>query len=247
MSGKVNHLLSGLADGAGSRQAFPSMQSVFHFPPETVEFIPADYFAPLDLGAMFPGGEGRPLEVDLGSGDGGFLVEMARRTPEHLFLGVERLLGRIRKTSRRSARANVSNVRLLRIESHYLVRYLLPPGSVSVMHVMFPDPWPKRKHHSRRLIQREFLDAVRNALAPGGELRLSTDDLPYYEQMRAVFEADPGFREERMAGGPWDPGPDYPQTDFERYFRADGLPIYRARLWKVEPSMNGEASQLPSA
>lgn len=223
------------------------MQSVFHFPPETVEFIPADYFAPLDLRAMFPDGAGRPLEVDLGSGDGAFLVEMARRTPEHLFLGVERLLGRVRKTSRRCARAGLRNVRLLRIESQYLVRYLLPPGSVSVMHVMFPDPWPKRKHQSRRLIQREFLDSVWNALAPDGELRLSTDDLPYYEQMRAVFGIHPGFCEERSGIGPWDPGSDYPQTDFERHFRAQGLPIYRARLRKVASARNGDASQEPSA
>jgi tRNA (guanine-N7-)-methyltransferase len=115
----------------------------------------------------------------------------------------------------------------VRIESHYFVQYLLPPGSVDIFHIMFPDPWPKRRHQAHRLIQTDFLDVVRRALGPGGELRLTTDNQPYFEHMRSVFEPHPGFVEE-----PWEPGPDYPQTDFERGFRAQGLPIYRARLRK---------------
>jgi tRNA (guanine-N7-)-methyltransferase len=200
------------------------MQSVFLIPPDSVEFIPENYCEPLDLAALFPQ-PGAPLEVDLGSGDGAFLVEMARRAHERNFLGVERLLGRLRRTSRRWARVGGPHVRLLRIESHYFVRYLLPRESVSVFHVMFPDPWPKRRHQAKRLIQTAFLDDVQKALAPGGELRLTTDSLPYFEQMRAVFKPHPGFAEE-----PWTPGDDYPQTDFERHFREKGLPIYRALL-----------------
>ena len=201
------------------------MQSVFLIPPESVEFIPGNYFAPLDLADLFPGQPGAPLDVDLGSGDGGFLVEMANRFPERNFLGVERLKGRVRISCRRMARTGALNARLIRLESHYLVRYLLPRESVQVFHVMFPDPWPKRRHHVNRLIQTAFLDDAHGALAPGGELRLTTDNLPYFEHMRAVFEPHPGFAEE-----PWTPGPDYPQTDFERLFRSQCLPIYRALL-----------------
>lgn len=182
------------------------------------------------MDALFPGRPHAPLEVDLGCGDGAFLVAMAGQTPEHNFLGVERLLGRVRKTSRRTAREGLENVRLLRIESHYTLRHLLPGGSVAVAHVMFPDPWPKRRHNHRRLIQTEFLDAVQRVLAPGGELRLTTDDLPYFTHMRAVFQKHPAFVEE-----PWEPGEDYPQTDFERLFRGKNLPIYRALLRKTEP------------
>lgn len=204
------------------------MQSVFLIPPDSLEFIPENYFAPLDLAAIFPERPAAPLEVDLGSGDGAFLVEMAGRTPERNFLGVERLLGRVRRACRRLARTGASNARLLRVESHYLVRYLLPPGTVTTFHVMFPDPWPKRRHHANRLIQTAFLDDARTALAPGGELRLTTDSLLYFEHMRAVFEGHPGFAEE-----PWTPGEDYPQTDFERYFRGQGLPIHRALLRRI--------------
>jgi tRNA (guanine-N7-)-methyltransferase len=201
------------------------MQSVFLIPPDSLETIPDNYFKPLDLDAVFAGLDGAPLEVDIGCGDGGFLVEMARQAPERRFLGVERLLGRVTKTTRRLARIGASNGRVIRVESHYLVRYLLPRRSVSIMHVMFPDPWPKRKHNHRRLIQTDFLDAVNEALVEGGELRLTTDDAPYFEHMREVFSVHPGFVEE-----PWSPGDDYPQTDFERHFRGLGLPIYRALL-----------------
>ena len=201
------------------------MQSVFLIPPDSLEHLPENYFTPLDLDAVFPELPGAPLEVDIGCGDGSFLVEMARRAPERRFLGVERLLGRVRKTCRRLARIGASNARVIRVESHYLVRHLLPRGSASVIHVMFPDPWPKRKHNNRRLIQTDFLDAVREALGEGGELRLTTDDAPYFQHMREVFSVHPGFVEE-----PWTPGDDYPQTDFERHFRGLGQPIYRALL-----------------
>jgi len=201
------------------------MQPVYLFPPETVRFQPENPCEPLDLAALFPGRQGAPLEVDLGCGDGSFLLAIAARAPEHNFLGVERLLGRVRRTSRGAATLGLTNVRVIRLESHYVVRYLLPGGSASVLHVMFPDPWPKRRHHHRRLIQPAFLDAAAQALRPGGELRLTTDDLPYFKHMRAVFNAHPAFVEQ-----PWEPGPEYPQTDFERQFRAQGLPIHRALL-----------------
>jgi len=197
--------------------------------PAQVEYIPENYCAPQSLAALFPGREEAPLQIDLGSGDGAFLLRMAALHPEENFIGVERLLGRIRKTARKAARARACNVRLMRIESHYFLQYLLPPASATVVHVMFPDPWPKKRHHNRRLVQPGFLNVAHGALRPGGELRLTTDDLPYFEHMREVFAPHPGFREE-----PWSPGDDYPQTDFARLFRSQGQPIYRALLRRVD-------------
>jgi len=208
------------------------MESVFAFPPETVEYLPENYFAPLDLSAIFPGREGAPLEIDLGCGDGAFLTAVAEAAPERNFLGVERLLGRVRRCTRKAARAGLANVRLLRIESHYFLRYLLPPASASVIHVMFPDPWPKRRHHAKRLIQPDFLDAAQAALAPEGELRFTTDDLPYYTHTLEVSGKHSGFHQ-----CAWEPGDGYPQTDFERGFRAEGLPIYRVLLRKAGSSV----------
>lgn len=205
-----------------------SMQSVFLIPPDTIEFKPESYFDPLDLAAIFPGRAGLPLEMDLGSGDGSFVMAMAAASLDRNFLAVERLMGRVRRTCRYTGRLGLRNLRVLRVESHYLLRHLMPAQSVAVLHIMFPDPWPKRRHNHRRLIQTEFLDAAHTVLQPAGELRLTTDDHPYFLHMRKVFTAHPGFTEEV-----WEPGEDYPQTDFERGFRAKGLPIYRALLRKA--------------
>src|SRR5580765_2975428 len=104
----------------------------------------------IDLAAVFP--KAQPLEVELGCGDASFLVNYAKLHPECNFIGVERLLGRIRKLDRKGRRAGLTNLRGVRIESAYFVEYLLPAHSVSAVHVYFPDPWPKRKHWKKRLI-----------------------------------------------------------------------------------------------
>ena len=185
--------------------------------PGSVEYVPEDYFRALELATVFPRA-GR-LEVDLGCGDGAFLVAMAQRYPERNYLGTERLFGRVRNTARKAQRAGVTNVRLLRVESAYVVTHLLPAGTVSRFYVLFPDPWPKRRHWPRRLIQGEFLEAAAAALKAGGELCIKTDDADYF-----------GFIGKAAAGcgqferGPWEE--ELPQTDFERRYVAQGRTIY---------------------
>ena len=191
-----------------------------------VEFRPADYFARQQLTDIFS--SPAPIEIDLGSGEGAFILAMAARHPDRNFLGVERLLGRVRKVCRAIARHGLENARIVRIETAYALRYLLPLGTVSVAHVGFPDPWPKRYHQRRRLVQDGFMEALHNTVADGGELRVKTDDEPYFQWMERVFERAKGWRRAE-----WIEEPDYPITDFERRFTAQGLPIYRARLLKV--------------
>ena len=195
--------------------------------PDSVEFTPADYFAQLPLKEMFD--REAPVQVDLGCGYGAFLVAMAKANPECNFLGVERLVGRVRKACKRAANARLRNVRVLCLEGLYTISKLIPPGSISVVHVMFPDPWPKRKHRRRRLVEGEFLDAARVALRAGGELRLTTDDADYFEQMKKAAAAHQGFAEI-----PWPDDPAYPRTDFEKHFRAQGLAIHRLLLRRRE-------------
>lgn len=190
------------------------------------EVIPESYFEPLPLEKLF--GRKAPLEVDVGSGEGRFLLAMAAKYPERNFLAIERLLGRVRKTIHEAQLRSINNVRVLRVESAYSVRYLLPPSSVDVFHVAFPDPWPKRRHWERRLVNVEFLQACHTALAPNGELRLKTDHAGYFEAMQEVIAKSPQFRPID-----WPEDPDYPRTDFERKFEKRGLPIYRARLLKL--------------
>lgn len=190
------------------------------------EIIPESYFEPLALEKFF--GRKAPLEVDVGSGEGRFLIAMATRHPERNFLAMERLLGRVRKTLQEAQARSLENIRVLRAESSYSIRYLLPPESVEVFHVAFPDPWPKRRHWERRLVNVEFLQSCHAALTQTGELRLKTDHAGYFEHMQEVIASSPQFKPVD-----WPEDPDYPRTDFERKFERRGLPIYRARLLKV--------------
>ena len=131
-------------------------------------YRPASWFERLKLPEMF--GRTVPVEVELGSGDGSFLIEWARRHPDRDFLGVERLLGRMRKIDRKSQKLGLTNVLGLRIEAAYCVEYLLPPASASAIHIYFPDPWPKRRHHKNRLVNERFTTLVREALKPGASV-----------------------------------------------------------------------------
>ena len=175
----------------------------------------------LDLAQIFP--QPRPLEVELGCGDASFLVAYARRHPERNFIGVERLLGRLHKLDRKGRRAGLANLRGVRIESSYFLEYLLPPRSASVLHVYFPDPWPKKRHHKHRLVNERFPRIAGAALAPDGVVCLRTDDNDYFEQMLRVFDAAAEFKKietpMELAGLP---------TDFEREFCARGIQTLRA-------------------
>ncbi len=181
-----------------------------------IEYQPEDYFQPLPLAAVFS--REAPLELDLGCGDGSFLVAMARSHPDRNYLGTERLLGRIRNTARKTERAGVRNIRLLRVESAYVVKHLLPPGSVTRFYILFPDPWPKRRHWPRRLIQPAFLEAAAVALKPGGELCIKTDDADYFARIEKAAAGCSQF-----APGTWEEC--VPQTDFERHYVAQGRKI----------------------
>ena len=192
-----------------------------------LEFVPPTILERINIVDLF--GRDAPLEVDIGCGEGAFLTQLAALHPERNYLGIERLLGRIRGVCRSAAHLGLTNVRLLRMESAYAIHQLLPRESVAVAHVLFPDPWPKRYHHPRRLLQSSFLIATHAVLQPGGELRIKTDDLPYYQWMEKVFNAASNLFERTD----WPEEPDYPITNFERRFLAKGLPIYRTRLRKI--------------
>jgi tRNA (guanine-N7-)-methyltransferase len=175
----------------------------------------------LDLAELFL--RAQPLEVELGSGDGTFLVGLATQTGEHNFIGVERLLGRLRKLERKARRAGLSNLRGVRIESSYFLRYLLPLRSVTALHIYFPDPWPKRKHRRHRLIHESFPAIAHEVLAARGTVFLRTDDADYFQQMNEVFGASSLFEPVET------PRPLAALvTDFERDFQARGIKTLRA-------------------
>ena len=194
-----------------------------------VELVPQTYFAPLDLVAVF--GRKAPLQVDLGCGDGDLLGELARKHPDKNFLGIEKLAGRVAKTCRKSA--DLDNVRVVNVESAYAVRYLLPEASVEAFYLLFPDPWPKRRHHRRRIVQPEFLASIEHALEPRGTIYLATDDLNYFQQIERI--AGLTDKLECILHSSFGADAGLPETKFERRFRGQGAPIYRLSLRKVSP------------
>jgi tRNA (guanine-N7-)-methyltransferase len=172
---------------------------------------PASYVDRLPMDKLFDAPQ--PLEIELGAGDGSFLVAWAAQHPGRNFLGIERLLGRLRKIERKIRRAGLLHVRLLRIEAGYFLEYMVPPKSVTSLHIYFPDPWPKRKHWRHRLINEQFTRIVAGALVPGGTIYLRTDDAPYFADFKAV--ATPPQLQTVL-------------TDFERGFHARGVSTLHA-------------------
>lgn len=193
-------------------------------------YLPPDYFRRLELAEIFPERPGAPLEIDLGCGDGGFLLDLAEAHPERNFLGIEKLLGRARKVARKAHRSGLPQVKVLRIESVYAVRHLLPRESVARLHLLFPDPWPKKKHYKNRLVKTEFCADVHRLLRPGGEWLFATDHEEYFDDAAGIIRASGFFRELDWPEDAFY----YPQTDFERQWLGEGRTIQRVRFQKAE-------------
>ncbi len=188
----------------------------------SVIYKPANWFEPLDWQAVFE--RRQPIEIDLGCGKGSFLLWAATTYPTRNFLGVERLLRRLRRVDRKAVRAGLNNVRLIRLEATYLVSKLIPDGSVSTYHILFPDPWPKRRHRARRLISPDFLADLHRTMTPDGAVNCATDHAEYFEWIQRAFEGSARFTEA-------DPLvlPPEARTDFEKEFVAAGKPVHRCR------------------
>lgn len=191
----------------------------------------------LNFAEIFP--KQQPVEVELGAGDGSFLAQYAALHPEHNFIGVERLLGRLRKIDRKGLRAGLSNLRGIRLEASYVTEFLLPHHSVRAFHIYFPDPWPKRRHHKHRLINAPFTELLHRALEIRGVVCIRTDDKNYFEQILAAFQANAGFAPietpESLRSV---------RTDFERDFEARGVETLRAAYERISDlSKMGESRQ----
>jgi tRNA (guanine-N7-)-methyltransferase len=173
---------------------------------------------PLPIDTLFD--PQRPLEIEIGCGKGRFLAARAAKQPEIQYLGIERMLSRVRKLDKKATRLSLANLRVVRLEAFYTFYYLLPQHRVRTVYVFFPDPWPKRHHHNRRLFSPLFLDALWTRLEIGGTLQVATDHLDYFAEIRKSLSADPRFAEIPAMERTEDE-----QTDFERLFRGQGLPI----------------------
>ncbi len=187
--------------------------------------IATDILQRLDFPALF--GRSAPVEVELGAGDGSFLLGHAAAHPGRDFVGVERLLGRLRKIDRKGRRRGLANLRALRLEAAYVLEWMIPAASLHALHVYFPDPWPKRRHWKRRLVNTRFVELAAKALAPGGTVYVRTDDPSYFEQMTEVFDGATLFERVEEPAGLLEL-----KTDFESEFNARGIDTRHA-AWRL--------------
>ncbi|OIV38139.1 tRNA (guanosine(46)-N7)-methyltransferase TrmB [Mangrovactinospora gilvigrisea] len=167
---------------------------------------------PLDPAALL---DGRPVVVEIGSGMGDATARMAADDPSTGLLAVEVHRPGLGSLLHRIEADGLANVRVAAGDAVVLLRDMLPEGSLAGLRIFFPDPWPKKRHHKRRLVQPEFVRLAASRLAPGGVLHCATDWEPYAEQMLAVLSAEPLLA--NTGGEGWSERPEWrPVTKFER-------------------------------
>jgi tRNA (guanine-N7-)-methyltransferase len=180
---------------------------------------------PIDWPALY--GNDHPVELEIGMGKGTFLTEQARARPDVNFFGIEWARWFWRYASDRLRRNGCTNARTVRAEASFFLQEFVPAESIAVMHIYFPDPWPKERHKKRRLIQPKVLPVIRRVLAPGGRLQVVTDHKGYWEEnIEPAVRAAEGF-DVVDYNRPGSAGEgEFVGTNFERKYAREGRPFY---------------------
>ncbi|MDN3552426.1 tRNA (guanosine(46)-N7)-methyltransferase TrmB [Halomonas almeriensis] len=170
---------------------------------------------PLDLDAVF--GRRAPRVVEVGFGMGASLIEQAEAHPETDYIGIEVHAPGVGKLLDEADKRGLTNLRVYREDALAVLEQCIPAASLTTVQLFFPDPWPKKKHHKRRIVQPAFVELVRTRLEPGGTLHMATDWEAYAEWMAEVMAEAPGYANIAEAEtAPYVPRPDYrPLTKFE--------------------------------
>ena len=168
-----------------------------------------------------PAGAGQYVELDMGCGKGSFSLQLAQRYPQRLLLASDLMSGRLASLQRKRERLGLSNLLLLRASNLALASFQLPPQCIDRLHLLCPDPWPKRHHRIKRLVCTDFISRLQRILKPGAILHLSTDHQPYFEDWLKILSRFPNLV-------------DCPEgiedisdlkSDFERQWQARGMPV----------------------
>lgn len=168
--------------------------------------------APIDAAAVF--GRQAPLILEIGFGMGETSARIAHARPNDDFIGVEVFQAGVGAMLRRIETESIRNFRIIQYDAVEVLHHMIPPDRLAGVHIYFPDPWHKKRHHKRRLIQAPFVQLLASRLAHGGYVHCATDWEPYAQQMLEVLQAEPQLRN-RHEG--FAPRPDYrPLTKFEQ-------------------------------
>lgn len=168
------------------------------------------------------------FEVEIGCGKGGFLLSRAKAVPCRRLLGIEWANRYYRYCADRMARWKLTNVRVMRTDARHFVMRHLPPGCVSVLHLYHPDPWPKKRHHKRRIVQPDFVDAAVHVLEPGGKWLIQSDDDEYFRIICDLLDSHANLAPIDPAENDLEMGPHWAGTNFEIKYAREGRPIHRA-------------------
>lgn len=211
-----------------------------------VEVPPGSLEGVIDWSNIF--GRVGPVELEIGFGKGAFLLSAPPRFPDRNYFGIEKSRKYLTVVRGRLEKARIPNVRILRTEAGYFLERFVADDSLEAIHIYHPDPWPKRRHHRRRLVKSEFLSLCLKKIRPGGTIHVSTDHENYFESIM----------EETTKFGLLHPncsihystgveGPGEVVTHYARKFSARGSTIHRIDIVKSEVSTKDSASQLPGS
>jgi tRNA (guanine-N7-)-methyltransferase len=210
--------------------------------PVELEILPGQVDGPFRFAAIF--GRRAPVEIEIGIGKGRFLLAQAKARPDTDFLGIEWSLKHLRIARDRARRLGLANVRFHRADARHVLADLVPDAAAARVHVYCPDPWPKKRHHKRRLFSRDVVPHIERILAPGGYLNVSTDFSEYFaaivavvaERTRLERAADPVYPIEGQAG----------KTNYEVKYLAAGRAIHRA-TWRRPTGYGSSTTTCPAS
>jgi tRNA (guanine-N7-)-methyltransferase len=199
------------------------MQAISSFIIEPVGLVAEQLPKPIVWADLF--GNDHPVELEIGMGKGTFLNDQAKARPEVNFFGIEWANWYFCYASDRLRRNGCTNAHTVRADAVFFLREFVPDESLSVLHIYFPDPWPKARHNKRRTIQPSFMPTVMRVLKPGGQLRAVTDHADYFAQMQATIADSPLKVIDYDRPGSAGEG-EVVGTNFERKYRREGRPFY---------------------
>lgn len=182
-------------------------------------------------------GNSNPVEIEIGSGRGRFLIRRAVQNPLINLIGIERALKFYRILKEKVGNLSLKNVRVVHSEAEIFIRLFIPPQSVSVFHVYFPDPWPKTRHRKRRIVKRDFMDMLHNHLVDEGLVCFATDYKDYFDWIVRVVGSCEGWEKVYCKSlNPEDADPEEAPTSYERKYIMQGRQIYKAAYKKADKS-----------
>ena len=184
----------------------------------------SDYYIPLDLSVVF--GNKNEFVLEIGFGDGDFLIEMAGVHPEKNFLGMEIKRKRFKIAAKKARKEKNRNIKFLHMNANIAVEEIFPENVFSLVYINFPDPWPKDRHQKHRIVNTEFLQKLSRVMKEDGVLEIASDHEDYISHCFDVFNKISFFKSQYPAPGYLHNVPNRPHTKYEKGFRGEGREIF---------------------